>query len=72
MPRGAPAGDWAEAVNDKALDETRAHMNMFEPTENPGYETLTNDAAARIERWFQNDWYAASDDPDPQPVEEVS
>lgn len=32
---------------------------MFEPDKNPGYEKLVHDAAALIEKWFQNDWYRA-------------
>ncbi|RDA89825.1 hypothetical protein CP533_6955 [Ophiocordyceps camponoti-saundersi (nom. inval.)] len=63
LPKTMAAGHWVEAVNDKAPDEPRAHMNMFEPDANPGYETLTMDAAALIEKWFQNEWYEADEKP---------
>jgi hypothetical protein len=33
---------------------------MFEPKENPNYETLSRDAATLIADWLQNDWYASS------------
>ncbi|KAM4054590.1 alpha/beta-Hydrolase [Hirsutella rhossiliensis] len=72
LPKKLPAGEWAEAVNDKAQDEASAHMNMFEPKENPRYEKLAQDAAGLIEKWFQNDWYYASSEDEAQKVEEVN
>lgn len=45
--------------------------DMFEPKENPGYEKLAQDAAGTIEKWFQNEWYQASSDAEPEKVEEV-
>ncbi|EFY98784.1 hypothetical protein X797_001730 [Metarhizium robertsii] len=57
LPKTMNAGDWMEAVNDKAGDETVAHMTMFEPKENPGYEKLSHDAAGLIAQWSRNDWY---------------
>ncbi|KAF4121293.1 hypothetical protein GMORB2_2255 [Geosmithia morbida] len=56
------AGVWKPAVNDKAKDETVAHMSMFEEKENPGYETLTRDARDFVIAWLQNDWYESSVD----------
>jgi hypothetical protein len=33
---------------------------MFEPSENPGYDKLANDAKNMITTWLQNDWYQSS------------
>ncbi len=33
---------------------------MFEPGENPAYETLADNAAGLIEGWLQNEWYETS------------
>ncbi|KAK4192028.1 hypothetical protein QBC35DRAFT_485410 [Podospora australis] len=60
VPHKEPVGDWRPAVNDKAQDETFAHMSMFEPKENPGYEKLGNDAKDMIASWMNNDWYESS------------
>ncbi|UNI14215.1 hypothetical protein JDV02_000867 [Purpureocillium takamizusanense] len=60
LPKKMSAGEWREAVNDKATDETQAHMSMFEPGENPAYEELASDAAGLIEAWSQNEWYESS------------
>ncbi|KXX75555.1 hypothetical protein MMYC01_207621 [Madurella mycetomatis] len=60
VPQRDLAGDWRAAVNDKAKDETGAHMSMFEPKENPGYEKLANDARDMVAGWMDNDWYEAS------------
>ncbi|EMR61433.1 hypothetical protein UCREL1_11624 [Eutypa lata UCREL1] len=54
-------GVWKEAINDKAEDETTAHMNMFEPKENPGYTQLSEDAKNLIVEWTRNEWYQSSD-----------
>ncbi|KAG6365409.1 hypothetical protein INS49_007020 [Diaporthe citri] len=48
-------GVWEEAVNDQAGDETSAHMAMFEPKENPGYDKLSSTAADLIAKWSSND-----------------
>ncbi|POR36457.1 Uncharacterized protein TPAR_03346 [Tolypocladium paradoxum] len=60
LPKTLAAGEWREAVNDKAADETVAHTSMFEPMENPGYDKLSDDAAGLIAKWADNDWYASS------------
>ncbi|KAI1101991.1 hypothetical protein F4804DRAFT_281394 [Jackrogersella minutella] len=60
IPTKKDAGLWLEAVNDKARDETGAHMAMFDPKENPGYRTLSDDAKNLIVRWTRNEWYETS------------
>ncbi|KLU81222.1 hypothetical protein MAPG_00315 [Magnaporthiopsis poae ATCC 64411] len=60
LPAKTAAGTWLEAVNDAATDETLAHMTMFEPAQNPGYEKLTTDAAGLIASWTRNEWYESS------------
>ncbi|KAI1144362.1 hypothetical protein F5Y05DRAFT_25142 [Hypoxylon sp. FL0543] len=60
LPARKDAGLWIEAVNDKAKDETGAHMAMFEPKENPGYRKLSEDAKNLIVKWSRNEWYEAS------------
>ncbi|KAM3561024.1 hypothetical protein MY1884_002593 [Beauveria asiatica] len=40
---------------------------MFEEDENPGYDKLLIDAAARITSWLHNDWYESSTEEIPQP-----
>ncbi|PSR94610.1 hypothetical protein BD289DRAFT_459217 [Coniella lustricola] len=59
-PPERATGLWQEAINDEASDETHAHMSMFEPKENPGYDKLTDDAAKTIAEWTKNDWYESS------------
>ncbi|KAM5351426.1 hypothetical protein ACJ41O_004149 [Fusarium nematophilum] len=60
LPKKQPAGTWREAVNNKATDEIGAHMNMFRPRENPGYDDLAQDATGIIAEWLQNGWYESS------------
>ncbi|KAG6002461.1 hypothetical protein E4U21_003027 [Claviceps maximensis] len=62
LPRTMAAGEWMEAVNDAAADETLAHMAMFEEKENPAYEKLSHDAAGLIAQWSRNEWYETSAD----------
>ncbi|QPH01584.1 hypothetical protein C2857_005787 [Epichloe festucae Fl1] len=62
LPKTMAAGEWMEAVNDKATDETLAHMAMFEEGENPAYEKLSHDAAGLIAQWSRNEWYETSTD----------
>ncbi|KAK4157085.1 hypothetical protein C8A00DRAFT_40452 [Chaetomidium leptoderma] len=54
------AGDWQQAVNDKAKDEIGAHVSMFEPRENPGFDKLASDARDMVASWLRNDWYESS------------
>ncbi|RYP31804.1 hypothetical protein DL767_005535 [Monosporascus sp. MG133] len=60
LPKKQAAGVWKEAVNDKASDETTAHMTMFEPKENPGYTQLSEDSKNLIVEWSRNEWYESS------------
>ncbi|KAM3514597.1 hypothetical protein MY11210_001703 [Beauveria gryllotalpidicola] len=69
VPTAMPAGEWKPAVNDKATDEIGAHTAMFEEDENPGYDALLIDAAARITSWLHNDWYESSTEEIPQPAQ---
>ncbi|KAK5990118.1 hypothetical protein PT974_08384 [Cladobotryum mycophilum] len=63
MPNKQPAGKWLEAINDSASDETLAHMTMFEPKKNPGYDKLSLDAKDLIKQWVDKDWYESSFEP---------
>ncbi|KAK4044727.1 hypothetical protein C8A01DRAFT_42630 [Parachaetomium inaequale] len=60
VPQRDQAGDWRQAVNDLAKEEVGAHVSMFEPKENPGYEKLANEARDMVAGWFRNDWYESS------------
>ncbi|ETS76357.1 hypothetical protein PFICI_11744 [Pestalotiopsis fici W106-1] len=60
LPSKMRAGEWKEAVNDAAKDETGAHMAMFESNQNPGYAKLSEDAVNMIVKWTKNDWYETS------------
>ncbi|KAG6995570.1 hypothetical protein G7Y79_00044g080410 [Physcia stellaris] len=52
-----------EAVNNKATDETKAHMTMFLPRENPGYYNLSLRAKKLIVEWVDQAWYESSEIP---------
>ncbi|KAI0535624.1 hypothetical protein GGR58DRAFT_504102 [Xylaria digitata] len=60
LPSKLAAGVWKEAINDRATDETGAHMTMFQAKENPGYARLSEDAKDLIVAWSKNDWYETS------------
>ncbi|KAK0674207.1 hypothetical protein QBC41DRAFT_309568 [Cercophora samala] len=60
VPHRDQAGDWRPAINDKARDETWAHMSMFEPKDNPGYDKLSADARDMITSWVNQEWYESS------------
>ncbi len=51
---------WAKAVNDKASDETTAHMSMFFPRDNPGFYALGEKAKECLTSWIDQGWYQAS------------
>ncbi|RMZ77726.1 hypothetical protein DV738_g4270, partial [Chaetothyriales sp. CBS 135597] len=53
---------WWAAVNEKAGDETSAHISMFTPKDNPGFYTLVNKSKELIVSWVgQGSWYNTSD-----------
>ena len=52
---------WYKAVNDKAGDETWAHMSMFYPRDNPGFYSLGERAKETITGWVDRGWYESSD-----------
>jgi hypothetical protein len=60
LPSKMAAGTWKSAVNEKASDETGAHMAMFERKDNPGYDKLVRHAADYIAGWTRNEWYEDS------------
>ncbi|KXH69550.1 hypothetical protein CSAL01_10823 [Colletotrichum salicis] len=62
LPKRDNGGMWRQAVNDVAAEETQAHMNMFEPKMNPGYDKLKEDAANLIAQWTRNEWYESSEE----------
>ncbi|KAF1918405.1 hypothetical protein BDU57DRAFT_515152 [Ampelomyces quisqualis] len=63
LPKGALKNFFLPAVNDKGTAETWAHMNMFEPKNNPGYYTLSETAKEKIIEWAENEWYEDSEGP---------
>ncbi|WEW61703.1 hypothetical protein PRK78_007195 [Emydomyces testavorans] len=52
--------EWIEAVNDKVADETKAHMSMFLPTENPAFYDMAHQARDLLIRWVDRGWYSAA------------
>lgn len=50
-----------KAVNEKAGDETTAHMTMFYPRENPGYYAMSERAKELIAGWVDEAWYEGSE-----------
>ena len=53
-------------VNDKATDETVAHMSMFAPREYPGYYRLSERAKKLIVDWVDSAWYESSEGKEPE------
>lgn len=49
------------AINDKAADETSAHMSMFAPRENPGYFGMSERARDLVVEWVDRAWYEGSE-----------
>lgn len=62
--RTRPTGlQWIKAVNEKAADETMAHVTMFFPHDNPGYYALGERAKELISEWVDQGWYRTSNGP---------
>lgn len=55
-----PCLKWIKSINDKAKDETTAHMSMFFPKENPGFYSLGEAAKEIIASWIDQGWYHSS------------
>ncbi|KAF7862755.1 hypothetical protein EAF04_007627 [Stromatinia cepivora] len=60
LPKSSAKNFFREAINDKAADETSAHMTMFFPKDNPGYYALSEEAKKLIVEWSTNEWYESS------------
>ena len=52
---------WLPSINEKARDETSAHMNMFTPRDNPGFYSLGEKGKSIIVNWVDQGWYSTSD-----------
>ncbi|KAL8907967.1 MAG: hypothetical protein Q9207_001113 [Kuettlingeria erythrocarpa] len=50
---------WFAQVNDKATEETGAHMAMFAPKENPGYYGMSERAKELVVKWVTNGWHGS-------------
>ncbi|KAL2005991.1 hypothetical protein VTN00DRAFT_9645 [Thermoascus crustaceus] len=51
---------WIRALNDKAADETKAHISMFSPKDNPAFYSLLRDSAELLLKWVDDGWYATA------------
>lgn len=60
LPRSDAKLYWRETINDNAGDEAGAHMTMFFPKDNPGYQSLTESARNLIVGWTRGEWYESS------------
>ena len=52
---------WLKALNEKAKDETSAHMSMFFPRDNPGFYVLGQTAKELVAQWVDQGWYEGSE-----------
>jgi hypothetical protein len=48
---------WIKAVNDKATDETNAHISMFSPSDNPSFHEMTLQVCDLLVEWVDKGWY---------------
>lgn len=53
---------WHKSVNDKAKDETTAHVSMFFPRDNPGFYSLGENAKQLVVGWVDKTWYDDSEE----------
>lgn len=62
MPRTKGLQRYFEGmVNEKATDETVAHMSMFTPRVNPGYYAMSERAKELVVGWVDRGWYEGSE-----------
>ncbi|CAI7578918.1 unnamed protein product [Penicillium glandicola] len=54
---------WTRAVNDKAADETNAHVTMFLSKENPAFFEMLSEACAVLVKSIDKGWYDSSTEP---------
>lgn len=48
---------WVKALNEKAPEETSAHMSMFLPSDNPAFYELLHGASEMVVKWVDMGWY---------------
>lgn len=62
IPKSVETRGFFEAcVNEKAGDETVAHMSMFFPRDNPGYYRMSERAKDLVVEWVESGWYLGSE-----------
>lgn len=55
-----PCLRWFKAVNEKAKDETSAHVSIFFPKDNPGFYALGEASKEIVASWIDQGWYNSS------------
>jgi hypothetical protein len=51
---------WVKALNEKAPEETSAHMSMFSPSENAAFYELLHEATEMLAKWVDMGWYSTA------------
>lgn len=51
---------WIKTVNEKATDETKAHMTIFSPNDNPTLSKMAHEARNLLVEWVDKGWYSAA------------
>ncbi len=54
LPKGQGKAHWREEINDMAKDEVTAHMDVFDPKQNPGFEALLEHAVEYVALWTKD------------------
>lgn len=54
---------WVKAVNNKAPDEIKAHITMFQLKQNPGFHAIIHGACDVIANSVDRSWYLAATEP---------
>lgn len=58
---GASSGmKWIKALNEKAPEETSAHMAMFSPSDNAAFYELLHQASDMLVGWVDRAWYSSA------------